>query len=194
MLKIGLTGNIGSGKSIAASIFEILGIPVYHADEKAKNILNKQDVIEKIKILFGAGILDKTGKPDRKKIAGIVFNNNEKLTSLNKIIHPAVIADFEEWVKQESSFHYIIMESAILFETGYSEMFDSIIVIAAPENIRIERVIKRDQSSDEDVKKRIQNQMLEEMKIKKADFVINNDGSHLMIPQVLKLHQKFLSK
>jgi dephospho-CoA kinase len=152
MIKIGLTGNIGSGKSVTAHIFEILGIPVYHADEKAKNILCKKEVTGEIKKLFGPGILDDKGMPDRKKIASIVFSDSKKLSALNKIIHPAVLADFNEWMNRISLSPYVIMESAILYETGYFKMFDGIIVVTATGKIRMERTMKRDGSSREEVK------------------------------------------
>jgi dephospho-CoA kinase len=189
MLKVGLTGNIGSGKSIVARIFETTGIPVYHSDDTAKLMLDNAENKAEMEKLFGKGIFDISGKVDRKIIAGIVFNDTKKLTALNNIIHPAVIKDFGNWVLQQHSYPYIIMESAILFETGYAALFDKIIFVSAPENIRIARIIKRDATSEEEIKVRIQNQMEEKDKLKKADFVIINDDEQLVIPQVLKIHQ-----
>ena len=189
MLKIGLTGNIGSGKSIVSIIFETLQVPVYHSDDRAKFILDKSESVSGLQKLFGKEIFDPSGKIDRKKIAGIVFNDKEKLTLLNSIIHPAVLRDFEGWAINQQSAPYIIMESAILFETGFSKLFDKIIIVTAPEKIRIERVMKRDQVSEEEIKNRIKNQLSEEDKIKDADYVVINDDEHLVIPQVLKIHE-----
>jgi dephospho-CoA kinase len=191
MLKVGLTGNIGSGKSIVSQVFETLGVPVYHSDDKAKYILDEPETRVELQNLFGSAIFDPSGKTDRKKIAEIVFNNSAKLAALNNIIHPSVIKDFQTWILQQQSASYVIMESAILFETGYADLFDKIIVVTAPENIRIDRVMKRDKIKEEEIIKRIQNQMPEADKTAKADFLIVNDNGQLVIPQVLKIHQLF---
>jgi len=190
MIKVGLTGNIGSGKSVVSKIFEILKVPVYHADEKAKIILESADVIKKLKVLFGNEVIDKYGKPDRKKIAELVFTDNKKLDALNIIIHPAVISDFNNWVESQDKNKYIIMESAILYETGYATLFDMIIIVSSPEQLRIDRVIERDKLSLNDVKNRIKNQLKEKELIKRADFVIKNNDNELILHQVIKLHQQ----
>ncbi len=189
MLKIGLTGNIGSGKSIVSGIFKILQIPVYNADYNAKLFLDKPKVILKIKNNFGAEVIDKFGKINRKYLAEIVFTDAAKLRALNNIIHPTVVNNFMLWIKEQKNIPYVIMESAILFETEYSDLFDKIIVVTSPENIRISRVMKRDNITEADVKKRMKNQMKEKDKIKKADFVIVNNDIDLVIPQVLKIHK-----
>jgi dephospho-CoA kinase len=193
MLKVGLSGNIGSGKSVVSKIFETLKIPVYRSDEEAKLILDKPEIIQQLVQTFTSAILDPGGKVERKKLASIVFNDSEKLSLLNGIIHPAVLADFSSWVAMQKNVPYVVMESAILFETGYNKFFDKIIVVTAPKEIRIQRVIMRDLASREEVEARIHNQMDDEIKKQKSDYVINNDGNCLIIPQVLEIHQKISS-
>lgn len=189
MLKTGLTGNIGSGKSVVASVFENLGIPVYHSDEKAKLFLDDPEIIIELKKTFGSAIINEAGKVDRKNLASAVFSDSSNLELLNRIIHPCVISDFGFWLNSHSSFPYVVMESAILFETGFSDIFDKIIIVSAPESLRIERVMKRDCCTEDDVKTRAKKQMPEAENVRKADFVIYNDGTELLIPQVLKIHE-----
>jgi dephospho-CoA kinase len=193
MLKVGLTGNIGSGKSVVSKIFETLKLPVYHSDNEAKFILDKPEIIQQLVRLFTIAIIDASGKIERRKLASIVFNDSKKLSLLNGIIHPAVLADFSSWVEMQNRVPYVVMESAILFETGYYKLFDKIIVVSAPEDIRIQRVMKRDGMSRVDVESRIQNQMPEEEKVLKADFNIVNNSLTLVIPQVLRIHELLTS-
>ncbi|HNW99052.1 MAG TPA: dephospho-CoA kinase [Bacteroidales bacterium] len=190
MIKVGLTGNIGSGKTIVSNIFKVLRVPVYNADLRARVIMEKPEIINKISVLLGNEILDENGIPDKKKIAAIVFNDKSKLEKLNHIIHPLVIADFEKWIKEQSGTGYVIMESAILFETGYNELFDKIIFISAPETLRVKRVMMRDGVNAVSVKSRIKQQLPEKNKISKADFVIVNNERKLLIPQVLKVNKE----
>ena len=164
-------------------------MPVYNADENAKLFLDKPDVILEIKKKFGAEIIDISNKIDKKLLAGIVFSDAAKLRILNNIIHPLVINDFRSWSVKQTNASYVILESAILFEGEYSDIFNKIIVVTSPENIRISRVMKRDNIIEADVKRRMKNQMKENDKIKKADFVIVNDNINLVIPQVLKIHK-----
>jgi dephospho-CoA kinase len=188
MLKIGLTGNIGSGKSTVSRIFETLGVPVYRSDDEAKKILDKAEVTEKVKQLFGSEILDENGKINRGKLAAIVFSDKIKISNLNNIIHPLVMDDFKEWTVAHLEYSYIIMESAILFETNFSSLFDKIIFVSAPETVRINRIMLRDRVDAAHVKIRMKQQLSEKDKIKKADFVIVNDDKSLIITQVLKIH------
>jgi len=187
MLKVGLTGNIGSGKSTVSEVFKILGIPVYDADTEAKKILDKKETINKITSFFGTEILNSKDIIDRKKLAAIVFANNDKLTTLNNIIHPALRIDFEEWMNKLTQ-HYCIMESAILFETDYYKMFDKIICVSSPQDMAISRVMKRENAERADILKRLNNQISEKEKTDRADFIIINDEKSLIIPQVLKMH------
>lgn len=192
MLKIGLTGGIGSGKSTVAKIFEVLGIPVYYADTEAKRLMNINEKIkESIRQHFGEATY-KNEELDRKYLADIVFNNPEKLELLNALIHPVTIKDAEEWMQRQAA-PYSIKEAALLFESGAAENLDFVIGVYAPQALRIKRVIKRDNLSQDEIVKRINRQVNEEMKMKLCDFVITNNEQELLIPQVLKLHQHFIS-
>lgn len=193
MKKIGLTGNIGSGKSTVSKIFMILGIPFYNADEEAKKILNKPEIIKKIISFAGTNILTNTAMIDRKKLAAIVFENPEKLHQLNQLIHPAVLSDFNAWVNKMNG-PYIIMESAILFESNFNTLFDKIITVTANEETRINRVMNRDNVNREQVLIRMKHQIPEKEKIEKSDFIIVNNNEDLIIPQVIEIHQKLLAR
>ena len=192
MQKVGLTGNIGSGKSVVAKIFETIGVPVYNADAKAKNIFDTPTLTQEIISTFGKSVVDKSGKINREKLANIVFSNEKQLVLLNSLVHPAVINDFKNWTCENDISPYVIMESAILFDTEYYKLFDKIIVVSTPEEIKIARVIKRDNVSGGSVYKRLQNQKPESEIIGKAQFVIVNDNKSLVIPQVLSIHDALL--
>ena len=194
MLKIGITGGIGSGKTTVCRLFELLRIPVYYADDESKKILNwdkaaKESVVK----IFGDSIWNADGSIDRKKLAGLVFNKKEELEKLNAILHPAVGKHFDNWVKDQKA-PYCIKEAAILFESGAYKQVDKVIAVVAPLELKINRTIKRDGITKEEVLARIKNQMSDEEKVKKADFVIQNDELQLLIPQVLKLHRQILDK
>ena len=193
MLKIGITGGIGSGKTTVCHVFELLGIPVYYADEAARKILmSDPDIKDKIVRSFGDGVLDDHKTLNRKKIAQLVFGSAEKLSTLNAIIHPAVALDFQKWLKNHPA-GYIVKEAAILFETGTDKQLDKIVTVIAPEEIRISRVVKRDRINEDAVRIRIHTQLSDEEKIKRSAYVLVNDEKQLVIPQVLVLHEKFLS-
>ncbi len=187
--QVGLTGNIGSGKTTAARLFETIGIPVYYADEHAKRFLNARDVIRKIKLTFGDDCIGKDGFPDKKILAQKVFSDKNRLQKLNAMIHPLVGEDFIRWTGKHSHQAYVIMEAAILFETEHAKRFYKNILVKAPEKLRIRRVCERDGVSPEDVLKRMQHQMPETDMVPLADFVINNDGKEPLIPQIEKIHQ-----
>lgn len=171
---IGLTGGIGSGKTTIMKYIESLGYKVYYSDEAGKKVMLQKEVIEKVASLLGKEVLFDDGNLNRKVIAEKVFSNKEKLSQLNAIIHPAVARDFEVFVSKLEENEIVVKESALLFETKMNESCDITILVTAPENIRIQRVIQRDAISEFEVKQRIKNQMPEEDKIQKADFVINN--------------------
>ncbi len=194
MLKIGITGGIGSGKSTVAKVFEQLGVPIYNADYWAKEIMNTEPLVKKrLAEIFGNNIYDCEGKADRKKIAEIVFNDKSKLNELNSVIHPAVWLHGENWLKQHTAKPYILKEAAILFESGGNKGLDKVIMISAPKEIRLERVTKRDNVTREEVEARMANQWDDEQKIKLSDFVIVNDGKQLVIPQVMEIHKGIIS-
>jgi dephospho-CoA kinase len=193
MLQIGLTGGIGSGKTTVAKVFETLGIPVYYADEAGKRLLNENaELKQQIITQFGEESYN-DGKLNRKHLASIVFNNKQKLEQLNSLVHPATIQDAQHWMKQQST-AYAIKEAALIFESGSGTGLNYIIGVYAPQALRIKRTIERDNITREEVMKRMENQLEEEMKMKLCDFIIYNDEQQLVIPQVLKLHQQFIKE
>lgn len=192
VLRIGLTGGIGSGKSTVAQLFELLGVPVYYADDAAKQLMNTNEELKSlIKKNFGEQAY-KNNELDRQYMASVVFNDPEKLGLLNSLVHPATLKDAEQWLNRQTT-AYTIKEAALLFESGADKMLDYVIGITAPEQLRIERVMKRDEVSREEVMKRLSKQMNEEEKIKRCDFILINDETQLLIPQVLELHQKLIN-
>jgi len=194
MLKIGITGGIGSGKTTACKLFELLGIPVYYSDDASKELLRSNAAVKaRVLDVFGNSLLDQQGAVDRKTLAAIVFNDTTELDKLDAIMHPAVALDFEHWIKKQAA-PYILKEAAILFESGAYQKVDSVITIAAPLELKIQRTIKRDGLPKEDVLVRIQNQLSDDEKIKRSEFVIYNDDQQLLIPQVLKIHSQLLNK
>jgi dephospho-CoA kinase len=192
-LQVGITGGIGSGKSLVCKIFRCLGVPTYDADSRAKYIMTTDTIlIEQIKKEFGNLSYNPEGVLNRKYLAEKVFNDPEQLSRLNNLVHPRVGADYNNWAATQSGANYIIKEAALLFESGSAISLDKIISVYAPETIRIHRVLKRDTNrSERVVKEVIQNQMNEEEKRDKADYVIFNDDVQLVIPQVLQLHRQF---
>ncbi|MCB2222174.1 MAG: dephospho-CoA kinase [Bacteroidetes bacterium] len=194
MIKIALTGNLGSGKSTVAEIFSVLGVPVYHADQEAKKFLFQKEVVDQLVDTFGEDILTTDRTIDRKKLASIVFKNKAALEFLNGIIHPLVRKDLYQWMEENKQHAYVVQEAAILFESGFYRDFDKIIVVACPVEMAIQRVMLRDGVSESDVLSRMKNQWPQEEKIKRADFVIHNDGNRLVIPQVLEIHRTLSRK
>jgi dephospho-CoA kinase len=184
---IGLTGGIGSGKSTVLELFKILGVKTYSADESAKKLVNTDPyLINLIKSSFGENIYDK-GQLNSKKLSDIVFEDKEKLKLLNSIIHPAVAKDFKLFLNSNNE-DYIVKEAAIIFETKSENNYDKIILIQSPLEIRIERVINRDNISREEVMKRINNQLDENLIIDKCDYVISNENKEDLKDKVLSIH------
>ena len=193
MLKIGITGGIGSGKSTVCSIFKCLGIPVFQADEEGRRILAEdKEAKEEVVKLFGGDVLS-NNQLDRKKIADVVFSDKQKLEQLNAIIHPRVRQAFLDWAKKQET-KFVIDEAAILFESGAYKVLDAVIVVTAPEKLRIARVMKRDGISEAAIRDRMKNQWSYAEKIKKAAFVIQNDEENLVIPQVIDIFNQISSK
>lgn len=191
MLRIGLTGGIGSGKSTVAKIFEILGVPVYYADDAAKILMNQDEDLKKALIKhFGEGTYIE-GSLSRAHLSSIVFNNPEKLALLNSIIHPATIRDAADWMQKQKA-PYTIKEAALIFESGSHAQLDKVIGVQAPLAMRVLRVMQRDDVTREDVLKRLEKQLDENIKMRLCDYVITNNEQELLIPQVLHLHNQFL--
>jgi dephospho-CoA kinase len=189
MLKVGVTGGIGSGKSTVCRIFECLGVPIFRADDEGRKALAENNEVKKQVIaLLGESVIDTGGKLNRTKIASLVFNNPGKLKQLNAIIHPKVREAFAEWLTKQNA-PWVIEEAAIIFESGLHKTLDSVIVVSAPDNIRIKRVMERDRISKEQVRARMKNQVTEGERVKRADFVITNDGTKMLIPQALEIYK-----
>ena len=185
-IKIGLTGGIGSGKTFVGAIFSKLGIPVFNADAQARKCMSENEVLkQEIQNVFGDNVYH-NGLLQNKVLADIVFNNNQKLEGLNKLVHPVVRQRFDSWSVEQTS-RIIIKEAAILFESDSHVDLDKVICVSAPEESRIERVIKRDNTSREQVLRRIEIQMLQNEKEKLSDFVIINDEVELLLPQIIKI-------
>lgn len=192
MKKIGITGGIGSGKTVVSNIFKTLGCKIYNADERAKTLMDSDPEIRlQLENTFGKELFS-TGFLDRKLLAGLVFNDAEALKTLNSIVHPLVFRDFDTWVELHKNEPYILKEAAIMFESGAYKQLDSVILVHSPEEIRINRVMFRDKTDKESVLSRMKNQMSDEEKIKLSDYVIYNDDNHSLIRQVLELHNIFI--
>jgi dephospho-CoA kinase len=194
MKKIGITGGIGSGKTLVTRIFKTLGVKVYHADLRAKELLDTDPEIRAtIADIFGAEVY-RAGKADRAALAGKVFGHPEALAQLNSIVHPAVFRDFERWALACRNEIYTVMEAAILFESGADQFTVEVILVYSPPETRLQRVMQRDNLPREAVLARMRNQMSEEEKMKICDYVIYNDEGHSLIRQVLDLHNQFITR
>lgn len=186
MLKVGITGGIGSGKSTVCALFEVLGIPVFYADEAARSLMNEDAALRAaIAALFGEGIYA-NGSLDRAALSKAVFNNPEKLAALNALVHPASVAAGERWLSLQTG-PYAIKEAAIFFESGTYTRMDIMVGVYAPKEMRIERAMERSALTREEVLARMARQMDEDEKMARCDYVIVNDGTKPVIPQVLKL-------
>ena len=186
--KIGITGGIGSGKSTVCMIFETLGIPVYNADKQAKRLMNTDSELKSaIEKYFGNNVYC-NGILDRRRLAEIVFSDKTALEILNSMVHPAVARDFDKWCLRQTAL-YVIEESAIIFECDIAHRFDKVILVTAPDDIRIERTCTRDKVTPETVKQRMKNQLPEEKKIALAQYIIYNDKTMMIIPQVIEIHR-----
>jgi len=192
MFTVGLTGGIGSGKTLVAAIFRHLGIPVFDADTESKKILDQDpDVRERLTRWFGSDIYV-AGKPDRAKLAGIIFNDPVNLVKMNSLIHPKVKDQFIHWCSENQDKPYVIHEAAILFETGFYKEMRASVLVTAPEEIRIARVIRRDRTTGELIRQRMKNQWTDEQKAKLASYSILNDGLAPLLPAILEIHKKLI--
>lgn len=193
MIKIGITGGIGTGKTTVCRIFELLGIPTYNADIRAKQLMtgNKKVKSEIIKLL-GKDSYFRNSRLNRQYISSKVFNDNNLLALLNAIVHPAVALDFDEWVTKQRETSYVIKEAALLIESNSYKTLDKLIIVTADEDVRISRVVKRDKTTKVQVKKRMDAQMSETHKVKFGDFIIDNSGRISLISQVIEVHKLLL--
>lgn len=196
MIKVGITGGIGSGKTTVCEIFERLGVPVYYADKQAKYLMETDKKLrEAIRQLFGDEAFDSENNLNRTFIAGIVFKDEEKLLALNALVHPAVKADYDSWnsILERKEYPYSLKEAALLVESGSYKDLDKLIVVSAPLEDRIKRVMARDNVSEEQVKARIDAQLPDAEKVKLADYVIANNLIMELVPQVSKVHLDLLN-
>ena len=193
-LQIGITGGIGSGKSLVCKIFACLGIPVYDADSHAKALMTTDGIlIDQIKKEFGPLCYHGDGSLNRHYLSEVVFHDPERLSKLNNLVHPRVGADYLRWVHQHKGYPYVLKEAALMFEAGSAKLMDKVIVVYASQDLRIKRVMSRDvHRSEAQVKEIMKNQLADDRKLELADVIIHNDETQLVIPQVLRLHEKFI--
>jgi dephospho-CoA kinase len=191
MLKVGLTGGIGSGKSLVAEIFKLLGIPVLHADDTARYLMEHDDKLKQnIADAFGEKVYE-NGRLNRPFLASVVFNDPQKLAKLNQLVHPATIAYSNKWAAEQQA-PYLIKEAAIFFESGSYKEMDKMIGVYAPYALRLSRAMQRDGASEAEIQKRMDKQMNEEEKMSRCDYIIRNDETVSLIEQVLELHRKLI--
>ncbi len=189
MIRVGLTGNIGSGKSTVARLFAMLRIPVYDSDSEAKRLMQEHDRIRQfLSLELGPEAFISSGQLNRPFLASHLFTRPELLRAFNALLHPLVYDDFEQWAANQLA-PYVVLESAILFESGGNKQLDKVVLVSAPESLRMERVLERDKTSREAVQYRMNLQEPENQKINKADYVIRNYDGEALIPQVLAIHQ-----
>jgi dephospho-CoA kinase len=185
MIKVGLTGGIGSGKTTVAKVFEEFGIPVYYADTEAKKFLKTDFVKKSLVKFFGESVIAGDGEVDKAVLASIIFNDKKSLLRVNSLIHPLVRQDFALWALEREDLPYVILEVAILFENGFDLLVDKTITVTAPLEQRIERAVKRDNSNKEDIEARMKNQWPQDKITDLADYVIDNSDESLILPQIL---------
>ncbi len=190
MLKIGITGGIGSGKSIVCRVFEQFGVPVFYSDQVSKLLFREPEIIRKIYKTFGRRIFD-LGTVNTYRLSKVVFKNKTKLDELNAILHPEVFRLFDDWMQIHSNKKYVIKEAAILFESGANKFVDAVLSVSAPVETRIQRVKQRDGLDRRSIQARIDRQWSDEERNQKSEFVIYNDDSQMILPQIMSLHERF---
>jgi dephospho-CoA kinase len=195
MLRIGITGGIGAGKSIVCRLFQVLGVPVYDADSRARGLMEHDALLrEQLRAAFGHDVYDAAGRLNRPLLAQLVFSVPERLARLNALVHPRVGADFEAWAsqQQQAGQAYLLKEAALLYEAGSYQQLDRIITVYAPLPVRQARVLRRDpHRTADDILNIVGKQMSEEEKRRRTDYVVLNDDTQLLLPQVLRLHTEF---
>lgn len=193
-MKVGLTGGIGSGKTLVCSVLEKLGVAVYYADLEARRLMSSDsELVLQISGLFGNKAY-KGGNLNREFLAQRVFKDKELLTRLNELVHPAVRKDFSRWASEQKPAFYVVEEAAILFESGSDRNMDLTVGVFAEKELRVQRVMQRDGIAREQVRMRMNSQMNEKEKMEKADIVINNDGKLMILPQIINMHNAILKR
>ena len=191
-MRLGVTGGIGSGKTIVCRIFSILGVPVFSADDAAKEIMdNDESIKEKVNLAAGKNVY-RNGILQRKELATIIFNNREILQKINSIVHPVLFEKFLEWEKMQH-YPYVIMEAAILFESGADKLVDRILTVTAPESERVRRILERNNTEINDVISRMKNQYDDNLRTARSHYVVDNSGEKLVVPEILRIHNELLS-
>ncbi len=190
--RIGITGNIGSGKSLVCKIFNCLGINTFYSDEETKKLYLLPEIKKQITEYFNDEVYFNDGSLNKKLLSYHLFENPKSLQFIESVLYPQLNKAFDEWCERQDS-DYILFESAILFEKSFDKQFDKIIFVSAPEEIRLQRAMLRDKCDEENVRSRMRLQWNEETKINKSDYIINNDGIEMLIPQVMKIHENILS-
>jgi len=194
MIQVGVTGGIGSGKTLVCKVFEKLGIPVYHADLEARRLMEEdQALMERIVELFGEEAY-LGGALNRRYLAASVFGNSERLGDLNALVHPVVRKDYERWLDEQTGVPYVVEEAAILYESGASRWMDLVVMVYAPERLRISRVMARDGVEEKTIRKRMTYQLDDEEKKARADLIIVNDEKERLLPQILEVHRQILKR
>ena len=189
--KIAITGNIGSGKSLICKIFNHLGINTFHSDEETKKLYFLPEVKNEITSHFGEEVYFADGSLNKKLLSYHLFQNEEALKFIESLLYPKLNQVFDEWCEKQTS-DYVLFESAILFEKNFDKQFDKIIFVSAPEDVRVKRATQRDNCDEENVRSRMRLQWDEETKISKSDYIINNDGIEMLIPQIIKINKQLL--
>lgn len=192
--KVAITGNIGTGKSTVSHLFELMGIPIYSADQEARKFFSDQTVIQEITQIAGKRVLNEQQQIDRRILAEILFSDPELLAKVNHIIHPRVMSDYQQWSTMQIQAPFTLFESAIIFEHGLDRFFDTIINVFCPDDVAIMRAAKRDRQTQDQIKSRLAHQMSSSLKNQKADFVIHTDDHHSVIAQALTIYKKITAK
>ena len=193
ILKLGVTGGIGSGKTSVCRVFSVLGIPVFSADNEAREVMDiDTSIMLRINTIAGKNLYS-SGNLDRSELAKLIFNNSRLLEKVNSLVHPVVFSRFREWVKRQDA-PYVIMEAAILFESGADKIVDRIMTVVAPVEQRIERVIRRNMLTSDQVMERMRNQLDDEIRIQRSDYVVSNSENDMIIPVILKIHGELLQQ
>jgi len=192
MIRVGITGGIGSGKSMVCQVFEKLGIPVYYADPAARELIERDPVIRHDLTAWLGEDIFSGDSLDRTKLAGIIFSNPEMLEMVNRIVHPRVAVDFENWCASFWNRHYVIQESAILFESGAYRFVDRVILVTAPEQVRIDRVMSRSGMTADRIRAVMKNQFPDNKKAMRSQYILNNDNKSLLLPGILEIHSELM--